>query len=126
MPRSISPQELQALIESEDLHAALDVRSRRDQNAGHILHSTPIPARELTARIAQLVPVRNIPVAIVGDDSDHGATAASELESLGYRDVRWLEGGFEAWRNDGFEVVSGTNTLGGDFGEKLLFEESVD
>ena len=33
-----------------------------------------------------------------------GAMAAARLQEMGYRDVAYLEGGFAAWRDAGYEV----------------------
>lgn len=86
---------------------ALDVRASMAYRAGHVPGSRwsirPVFARDLAG-----VP-RDTPLVLIGDEGQPGLAglAAGELAVLGYRDVRLLAGGVDAWQAAGNTLATG-------------------
>jgi rhodanese-related sulfurtransferase len=125
MISSIDASSLVNLMGSDAPHAVLDIRSREDFVAAQILGSTTVPLAQLGERITALVPVPSLPTIIVAGTDAEGSAAASAIEASGFRDARWLAGGFDAWRGAGLPTIDGWSVPGKDFGERLLIEEPV-
>lgn len=82
----------------EDLSAAhglasfalLDVREEHEFAAGHLEGSGHLPAAQLTERRGEL-PSRDAGILVVAGDGARAREAAHTIESLGYREVAWLD-----------------------------------
>jgi len=119
----IAPAALAALLTVDAPHAVLDVRERGAYERGHIFRTTTLPRRLLEFRLPVLVPAPSTPLVLV--DADGGALAArarATALSLGYPDVRVLDGGLAAWRAAGRPTVQGINVPSKVFGERALHE----
>jgi rhodanese-related sulfurtransferase len=125
MAQEISPQSLQKLMASAELHAVLDVRPGDDYRAGQIFRSTTVPLGELRDRLAALVPVKSVTTVLLHADEESSKASTSTAEAMGYTDVRWLEGGYEGWTGAGLPVINGWSVVGKDHGERLLVQEPV-
>lgn len=80
-------------------HRVIDVRDLSEYEAGHVEGSVHVPHNELEANIESLVPDRSHTIVVlVGEDQhDHAKDVHDRLVAAGYRDVRFLVGGFDAW-----------------------------
>ncbi len=116
----ISPAELGALMGSDQPHAVLDVRERGAYERGHIFRATSLPRRLLELRLPALVTAPGTPVVLYDDDGRLAVLARSTLASMGYRDVRVLDGGLAAWPATGRPTVEGVNVPSKVFGEQML------
>ncbi|MGH8976540.1 MAG: MBL fold metallo-hydrolase [Acidimicrobiia bacterium] len=88
-------------------HAAnvqlIDVRSRSEiEGNGTIAGAISLPLARVTERRERLDPDR--PTVTFCAGGYRSAIAASTLSALGFTDVSDLLGGFEAWRNAGYEI----------------------
>lgn len=93
------------LVTAQDLHRAValgkaplivDVRSKREWDAGHIDSAVHIPLGELAARASEIPRTR--PVATICEAGYRSALAASLLARAGLDDVTTITGGMTAWR----------------------------
>ena len=67
-----------------------------------------IPYDRLTDRVGELPADRGTPLAIYCLTGRMSAVAVQTLRELGYTDITELDGGMEAWRADGRELVPPT------------------
>ncbi len=125
MTDSISPADLRAMMESEAPHAVIDVREPMAFNAEQIHSTTSLPRGWLEFRIADLVPVKNTPLAIVDDGGGRAERSAKALERHGYTGVCILAGGLAGWKAAGLPTVRGTNVPSKEFGEVVLHEDRI-
>ncbi|MGO9751882.1 MAG: rhodanese-like domain-containing protein [Solirubrobacteraceae bacterium] len=105
--RPAQPPSLQPLLADVELRSgrsiALDVRERREYNAGTISGARYFPIDRLDR--AQLDSrKRYVTICTSGSRS---AVAAQRLREAGF-DAVWLAGGLNAWRGLGFPVTSRT------------------
>ncbi len=121
----LSIEEFRTLAEAGKSHALLDIREPGEHNAGHIPNTTSLPRREIEFRIAELVPVRETPIVIVGDRDERARLAATTLALNGYESVCLLRGGCPAWIEAGGPAVTGTNVPSKRFGEEVHLKRGV-
>ena len=100
---ALTPSELRALLATTDELAVIDTRVHDDYADGHLMVASNAPLETLAEAIGPLVP-RNETTLVI---SDGEARAAAVLASLGYTDIRILDGGIDAWRAAGGELFSG-------------------
>src|SRR4030095_10079895 len=85
----------------------IDVRSESEYEDGHIAGSLNIPGGQAVQRADDFVAVKNSRIIFVSNQSARGVMAAYLYRQMGFRDVKVLQGGFEAWRESGGAVESG-------------------
>jgi|SRR3989338_11154410 len=80
-------------------HVVVDLRDVLEFEAGHIKDSLNVPHRELADNIANLLPDKDKKVVvIVGPTQEKDIEQVhATLKGLGYHDVEFLSGGFDAW-----------------------------
>lgn len=100
----ISPPELQQLIESGQQPLVVDVRPAAMRES-----SGWIPGAILANRVAELAPAMQHEVIVYCDCPNEASAAlvARQLRAHGFRRVRPLAGGFEAWNAHGLPVDRG-------------------
>jgi rhodanese-related sulfurtransferase len=118
----MTADDLATLMRSAVPHAVLDIRERATYEKGHIYRSTSAPRRLLESRLPALVPARGIPVVLCDADGTLTALALPTPAAMGYRDVRVLGGGLDAWRASGRRLVQGLNVPSKVFGERALHD----
>lgn len=104
--RSIAPEELQAVVEAGGA-LIVDVKGSGDYALDHIAGSRWVPRGDLERRIGKYAENKGQPIVVTDNDGTRAALAAATLQDLGYTDVRWLDGGLDAWRAAGYETVQG-------------------
>jgi rhodanese-related sulfurtransferase len=100
-PKAVSPRELASTLANDASHV-IDVRPGMTFRKGHI----PQAQWSIRPRIAAAIPDRAKPVVLVADEPGVAALAAIDLTEAGCKDVRLLDGGFEAWRAAGLPVTA--------------------
>jgi len=106
----------QALKEPGEI-ALLDVRETGAYSQGHPLFAVPVPYSRLELEIERLVPRRETPVVVFDGGEGFADTAARRLETIGYANVKVLEGGAPAWKAAGYTLFEGVNVPSKTFGE---------
>lgn len=104
------PTDLAADRASGAAPLVIDVRAADAWSQGRIPGAVHVPNAELAARAALVAP--DLEQAIVvycwGPGCNGSTRGALTLNSLGYRNVRELIGGFEYWAREGLAVVTDT------------------
>ncbi|WP_044312437.1 rhodanese-like domain-containing protein [Pseudomonas syringae] len=100
---SLSTRELTALVNS-DQGVVIDVRSKKDYTAGHIVGSLNFPQDKVLTRTAELEKYKDKTLIIVDAMGQHAGTTARELLKSGFK-VAKLSGGISSWRGDNLPLV---------------------
>jgi rhodanese-related sulfurtransferase len=87
----------------------IDVRSETEYEGGHIPGSLNVPGGQAVQRTDDFVAVRNGGIVFVSNQSARAVMAAYWYRQMGFRDVKVLEGGLQAWRKNGGAVESGVS-----------------
>jgi rhodanese-related sulfurtransferase len=97
--------------------ALLDVRHEAAFATGHPLFAANMAAERIGLEAAARLPRKDVPVVVYDAGDDLVPSAAERLTSLGYTDVRQLDGGLQAWREAGYEIFQDVNSYAKAFGE---------
>src|SRR4051794_23320350 len=97
----------------------LDVRERGEFALGQIAGATPLPRGLIELRLPRVVPDPTWPLVLYSGDGRRSALAAATITAMGYRDVRVLDGGLDAWRSNGRPVIEGWGVPGKAYGERV-------
>ena len=102
-----------ALLQRSEI-AVIDVREAKFYAQGHINLSAHVALSSLEPQLLTAVPRRSVPLIVVDDKGAVGGAAERAIEllsALSFTDIRKLEGGLSAWRENGFASGTGYNTL---------------
>jgi rhodanese-related sulfurtransferase len=104
--RSVSAQQLVDLVNREDA-VVLDIRDRKEFQAGHIVDALNIPNANLDSRLDELKKYRERPVVVACKMGQNAGAAGTLLRKQGFTNVSRLSGGMAEWRNQNLPVVKG-------------------
>ncbi|MGC2191074.1 MAG: molybdopterin-synthase adenylyltransferase MoeB [Candidatus Dormiibacterota bacterium] len=97
----VAPQELRALLANDGARQLLDVREPDEVAQGVLPEAVLIPRGFLELRVESAIPDRSTPIAVYCASGVRSLLAARTLRSMGYADVVSLQGGFNAWKDQG-------------------------
>ncbi|GAQ95039.1 3-mercaptopyruvate sulfurtransferase SseA, contains two rhodanese domains [Thermodesulfovibrio aggregans] len=98
---------LQELISKDIPHVLVDVRPKQEAEKEHIKGAVNIPLDEL-AKAKKLFPKqKNAPIIIYCTKDNLSQKAFDIVRKWGYINTSYLEGGIDAWKKAGGEVLSG-------------------
>lgn len=109
MARLMSSTELhQRMQEEGEEFVLVDVRDEEAFEEGHIPKAQSVPLDNLKENAEEILN-KNQRVVVYGDNHDEpeSNSAASVLESMGFRKVSDFDGGVHAWGRAGFELETG-------------------
>ncbi len=118
----ISARELADQLANDTVTYLTDVRSENEYENSHIPGSHNVPGGQAVQRADDFVAVKNGRIIFVSNQSARAVMAAYWYGQMGFRDVKVLQGGFEAWRESGGAVESGASqkeALGCETAKKL-------
>lgn len=104
--RSVSPQQLVDMVNRNDA-VVLDIRDRKEFQAGHIVDAINVPYANLESRLDELKKHSDKPVVVVCKMGQNAGAAGTLLRKKGFDDVSRLTGGIAEWRNQNLPVVKG-------------------
>ena len=104
--RSVGVQELVAMVNKQNA-LVLDVRDKKEFEAGHIVDAVNIPHGSLETRIDELNKHKDRPIVIICRMGQHAGSAGTLLRKKGFENVTRLTGGMTEWRNQSLPVVKG-------------------
>ncbi|MEM8767042.1 MAG: rhodanese-like domain-containing protein [Pseudomonadota bacterium] len=102
--RSVSAQQLVDMVNRENA-VVLDVRDKKEYDAGHIVDALNIPYASLESRLSELKDYKERPVVIACRMGQHAGAAGTTLRKNGFEQVSRLTGGIAEWRNQSLPVV---------------------
>jgi rhodanese-related sulfurtransferase len=117
MLRPISPNVVKSMLADGAELALIDVREELTFSKDHLLWARNVPLSRLELRFGRLVPRLSTRIVLCDDGDGLVERAASVLESSGYTDLSFLDGGIMAWRKAGFVLFSGVHVPSKAFGE---------
>ncbi|WP_114416764.1 rhodanese-like domain-containing protein [Marinospirillum perlucidum] len=90
---------------NKDEAVALDIRDRKDFNAGHITGALHIPMNSLDSKLNELEKHKNKKIIVVCRMGSSASMAVAKLQKAGFQDVVRLKGGMMQWQTDSMPVV---------------------
>jgi rhodanese-related sulfurtransferase len=105
----ISARELVEEVAKHNVTYLIDVRSENEYENSHIPGSLNVPGGQAVQRADDFVAVKNSRIIFVSNRSVRAVMAAYWYRQMGFREVKVLQGGVEAWRRSGGSVESGAS-----------------
>ncbi len=101
---SVTTQQLVELVNKENA-LVLDVRDKKDFDAGHIVDAVNIPFASLASHLDEIKKHRDRSVVVACKMGQHSGNAGVLLRKHGFQNVVRLAGGLAEWRNQSLPVV---------------------
>lgn len=101
---SVSAQQTVMLINRSNA-IVVDIRDKKDFDAGHIVDAIHIPLTKLGARVSELEKHKSDPVIVACRLGPQSIDAVKMLKSAGFTQVLRLSGGVTEWRAQGLPLV---------------------
>lgn len=101
-----SAADVRDLLSSDRNAYVLDVRLPEQFAESHIPGSISLPVGQLALAADEIVAVNQAPIVTVSNGDRRARIAAAVLHQMDYPNVRYLEGGIEAWTSAGNELAS--------------------
>jgi rhodanese-related sulfurtransferase len=114
---TVSPAEVRFAWISRTEVALVDLREEAPFAKAHPLFATCIPLSRLELEVLDAIPRCDTPIVLYDDGEGLVETAALRLATLGYSNVKALEGGLQGWRDAGLELFRDVNSASKAFGE---------
>lgn len=100
----VGPERLARRLASSEPVQLVDVRTRREFEAGHILGARHVPIHRLRAELPELGLDRRLPVVVVCLSGHRSVPAVRLFKRSGFRNAGQLAGGMKAWRSEHLPV----------------------
>jgi rhodanese-related sulfurtransferase len=97
----VTPQALLAAIDGGTAPVIVDVRTRREYEAGHVPGAIHVPFYTLLVRQDDVPGPRERPVVVYCEHGPRVGVARLALRMTGFTDVRYLDGHMAGWKKSG-------------------------
>jgi rhodanese-related sulfurtransferase len=97
----VTPQALLAAIDGGTAPVIVDVRTRREYEAGHVPGAIHVPFYTLLVRQDDVPGPRERPVVVYCEHGPRAGVARLALRMTGFTDVRYLDGHMAGWKQSG-------------------------
>ncbi|MEZ5490322.1 MAG: rhodanese-like domain-containing protein [Gammaproteobacteria bacterium] len=102
--KAVGPQQAVRMINREDA-VVLDVRDKKEFDAGHIVDAINIPSSKLSQRLTELNRHKEKPLVVVCKMGQHSGEACKTLQQAGFEQVVRLSGGIAEWKAQSLPLV---------------------
>jgi rhodanese-related sulfurtransferase len=114
---SITAFHIRTALLLRDEIALLDVRHEAAFATGHPLFAANMAADRIALEAETRLPRKDVQIVVYDAGEGLSQVAIDRLKTLGYTDVRALEGGLGAWQAAGYELFQDVNSYAKAFGE---------
>jgi molybdopterin/thiamine biosynthesis adenylyltransferase/rhodanese-related sulfurtransferase len=102
----ISIEDARSLLRDNGRVILIDIRSNREICLGYIKGARFVPLGLIDNEINHLSGDKNVPILIYCSSGSRSLPAASRLQEKGFSNARSIAGGYNAWLNEGCEIVT--------------------
>jgi len=102
--KAVGPQQAVMMINRQDA-VVLDVRDKKEFDAGHIVDAINIPLSKLAQRVTELDKHKQKPLVVVCKMGQHSGDACKTLQQAGFEQVVRLAGGIAEWKAQSLPLV---------------------
>ena len=102
---TVSSGEVTRLLNREQA-VIVDIRDKKEYEKGHIVDSIHIPYASVSARLGELMRLKEKPVIIVDAMGQHSGVVGKQLKKTGFSKIFRLKSGITGWQSDGLPLVA--------------------
>lgn len=114
---SVTPSHIRTALLLREEIALLDLRHEAAFATGHPLFAANMAAGRVELEAAVRLPRKDVPIVLYDAGEGLVPQAAETFKTLGYTNIRQLEGGLDGWRKAGYEIFEDVNSYAKAFGE---------
>jgi adenylyltransferase/sulfurtransferase len=104
--QEISIEDAKNLLRDNNRIILVDIRSNREICLGYIKGARFVALGLIDNEISHLSGDKNVPILIYCSNGTRSLPAASRLQEMGFNNARSIAGGYNAWLNEGYEIVT--------------------
>ena len=101
----LSTSEVVTLLNT-DAAVLVDIRSKKEFDAGHITNAIHMPHDKLASRKSELAKYTDKTIVVADKLGQHASAAGKQLRKDGF-EVRRIRGGISEWQNQSLPLVAG-------------------
>ena len=101
----VTVHEVKDKLSNDNGFTLLDIREKDEWDEGHLEGATFLPRGFLEVKIEKLLNDKQHPIVVYCAGGVRSALAAKSLDQLGYKSVLSMAGGYNEWKNNGYEIV---------------------
>ncbi len=105
VPELSAQQVNELLMHNGKSHVILDVRESDEWRQGHLEGAVPLPRGFLEIKVETTIPDKETPIIAYCAGGVRSLLAGKILKEMGYQNVTSMTGGYNAWKNGGFNWV---------------------
>jgi rhodanese-related sulfurtransferase len=120
-PPTITPSQVRSALLLREEIALLDVRHEAAFATRHPLFAANMAAQRIALEAEARLPRKDAPIVVYDAGEGLVAEAADRFATLGYTNVRALDGGLQGWKNAGYELFQDVNSYAKAFGELVEY-----
>jgi molybdopterin/thiamine biosynthesis adenylyltransferase/rhodanese-related sulfurtransferase len=102
----ISIEDAENLLRGNNRIILIDIRSNREICLGYIKGARFVPSGLIDSEINHLSGDKDAPILIYCSNGTRSLPAASRLRGKGFNNARSITGGYNAWLNEDYEIVT--------------------
>ena len=102
----ISIEDAENLLRGNNRTILIDIRSNREICLGYIKGARFVPFGLIDSEINHLSGDKDVPILIYCSNGTRSLPAASRLQGKGFGNARSITGGYNAWLNEDYEIVT--------------------
>ncbi|MBR1215004.1 rhodanese-like domain-containing protein [Bradyrhizobium sp. JYMT SZCCT0180] len=114
---TVTPSQVRTALLLRDEIALLDLRHEAAFATGHPLFAANMAAGRIVLEAEIRLPRKDVPVVVYDSGEGLITQAVDQFKTLGYTNVRALEGGLQGWQAAGYELFQDVNSYAKAFGE---------
>jgi rhodanese-related sulfurtransferase len=114
---SVTPSQIRSALLLREEIALLDLRHEAAFATGHPLFAANMAAGRIELEAAVRLPRQDVSIVLYDAGEGLVPQAAEQFKTLGYTNVRQLDGGLDGWRKAGYEIFEDVNSYAKAFGE---------
>jgi len=104
--QEISIEDAESLLRGNNRIILIDIRSNREICLGYIKGARFVPSGLIDSEINHLSGDKDAPILIYCSNGTRSLPAASRLRGKGFNNARSIAGGYNAWLNEGYAIVT--------------------
>ncbi|MBR1154439.1 rhodanese-like domain-containing protein [Bradyrhizobium sp. JYMT SZCCT0428] len=116
-PPTVTPSQVRTALLLRDEIALLDLRHEAAFATGHPLFAANMAAGRIALEAGTRLPRKDVPIVVYDAGEGLVPQAIDRFKTLGYTNVRALDGGLQGWQAAGFELFQDVNSYAKAFGE---------
>jgi rhodanese-related sulfurtransferase len=114
---TVTPSQVRTALLLRDEIALIDLRHEAAFATGHPLFAANMAAGRIALEAEIRLPRKDVPVVVYDAGEGLVPQAIDQFKTLGYTNVRALEGGLQGWQAAGYELFQDVNSYAKAFGE---------